>query len=169
MDKRLLKPALKAIVVLPGTALIYVPAGLVWLSMGTSLAPVPPGITSPGFAAGLLLALAGLALMVSTVRLFLRYGDGTPAPWEPPRKLVIRGPYRHVRNPMLTGVICFQFAEALLIGSWPLAIWGAVFAAANALYFPLVEEKGLENRFGSEYLEYKRNVPRWVPRLKGWP
>jgi len=100
--------------------------------------------------------------------LFTRYGDGTPAPWEPPRNLVIRGPYRHVRNPMITGVLFLIAAEALLLGSWPLIVWMGLFFLGNAVYFPLVEEKGLEERFGQAYREYKRNVPRWLPRQQPW-
>jgi len=69
---------------------------------------------------------------------------------------------------MLSGVIMFQFAEAALCSSWPLAAWACVFALGNAIYFPLVEEKGLEKRFGDDYLEYKQNVPRWIPRFKPW-
>jgi protein-S-isoprenylcysteine O-methyltransferase Ste14 len=81
---------------------------------------------------------------------------------------VIRGPYRHVRNPMISGVLTALLAEALLSGAWPIAAWLLVFFAANALYFPLVEEKGLERRFGQPYLAYKAAVPRWMPRLRPW-
>ena len=59
-------------------------------------------------------------------------------------------------------------AEALMLRSWPLAAWMAAFFAANAVYFPLFEEKGLERRFGDDYRRYMANVPRWVPRLTPW-
>ncbi len=58
--------------------------------------------------------------------------------------------------------------EALLYQSWPLAAWGLLFFAANAAYFPLSEEKGLERRFGGDYRTYKANVPRWFPRIRPW-
>jgi len=98
----------------------------------------------------------------------MRFGQGTPAPWNPPKKLVVRGPYRHVRNPMITSVLFVLLAEALLLRSWPLAGWLIIFFLANAIYFPLVEERGLVRRFGEDYLQYKRHVPRWLPKVTPW-
>lgn len=110
----------------------------------------------------------GLVLFVSTVGLFARVGKGTLAPWDATRRLVVRGVYRHVRNPMIVGVMCVLLGEATLLGSLPLLGWFALFLLANALYIPLVEEPGLERRFGTDYRFYKRNVPRWIPRLRPW-
>jgi len=59
-------------------------------------------------------------------------------------------------------------AEALLCRSWPLGGWLIVFFLANAVYFPLVEERGLKKRFGEDYLQYMDSVPRWFPRMKPW-
>jgi protein-S-isoprenylcysteine O-methyltransferase Ste14 len=61
---------------------------------------------------------------------------------------------------MISGVLFILLGEAALLGSLPLLAWFLIFFAANAIYFPLSEEKGLERRFGDEYLTYKRNVPR---------
>jgi len=58
-----------------------------------------------------------------TMALFIRFGDGTAAPWDPPLNLVVRGPYCHVRNPMITGVILLLMAESLTFGSWAIAVW----------------------------------------------
>jgi protein-S-isoprenylcysteine O-methyltransferase Ste14 len=69
---------------------------------------------------------------------------------------------------MITGVLLMLSAEALLLQSWPVGIWMMVFFIGNAIYFPLIEEKGLEKRFGNEYRNYKANVPRWIPRLRPW-
>jgi protein-S-isoprenylcysteine O-methyltransferase Ste14 len=69
---------------------------------------------------------------------------------------------------MITGVLLMLSAEALLLQSWPIAAWMMLFFIGNAIYFPLVEEKGLEKRFGNEYRDYKANVPRWIPRLRPW-
>jgi protein-S-isoprenylcysteine O-methyltransferase Ste14 len=91
-----------------------------------------------------------------------------PAPWAPPEKLVVLGPYRHVRNPMNSGMLLILGAEALLIGSWQLAVWMGVFFAVCAVYFPCYEEPGLERRFGAAYRQYRANVPRWIPRLRPW-
>ena len=106
--------------------------------------------------------------MYRTIRLFATRGEGTLAPWDPPRKLVVEGPYRHVRNPMISGVWFLLAGEALILGSVGIAIWLAAFAAANMVYMPLVEEPGLERRFGDDYRAYKRAVPAWIPRVTPW-
>ncbi len=160
---------LKALVLLPGTVLVLVPAVILALTGGgarfaeTTLA----GIFC--FWAGMVCAAAGMVLAAWCMALFLRRGRGTPAPWDPPRRLVVAGPYRHVRNPMIIGVLLMLAAEALLFRSWALAVWWAVFLAGNALYFPLIEEPGLVKRFGENYLAYMAHVPRWIPRRQGWP
>jgi protein-S-isoprenylcysteine O-methyltransferase Ste14 len=158
----------KAIIVLPGTVLVLVPALIALASIGRGL---PIDLSPPNqsrFWIALLTAAAGFFLSGWSAALFMKFGRGTPAPWEPPQQLVIRGPYRHVRNPMITGVLLILLAEALLLGSWSIAAWMLAFFVGNAIYFPLVEEKGLERRFGRQYLVYKSRVPRWVPRLRPW-
>ena len=106
--------------------------------------------------------------MIWTATLFARIGKGTLAPWDPTARLVVAGPYRHVRNPMISGVLAVLLGEAALFGSLPLLVWfGAVFAL-NAIYFPLVEEPGLRERFGEDYERYRANVPRWLPRFRPW-
>ena len=110
----------------------------------------------------------GLLLMVATIRLFVTVGKGTLAPWEPTQRLVVQGVYRHVRNPMISGVILVLLGESVLTASLPLFCWFLVVVVVNAIYIPLSEEPGLVKRFGEEYLTYKRNVPRWVPRWTPW-
>jgi protein-S-isoprenylcysteine O-methyltransferase Ste14 len=90
------------------------------------------------------------------------------APWDPPRRLVVRGPYRYVRNPMISGVVLVLFGEALVLLSRPHLWWALVFLGINAVYIPLVEEPMLADRFGGDYQEYRRNVPRLLPRLRPW-
>lgn len=118
--------------------------------------------------AGAALIAAGLALAIWTMRLFATIGRGTPAPWDPPRRLVVEGPYRHVRNPMIAAVLAVLLGEAALFGSSWLLIWTSIVAVVNHLYFLLHEEPRLERRFGEEYRDYKRNVPRWLPRRTPW-
>ena len=110
----------------------------------------------------------GLVLFVASLRRFAGEGQGTLAPWDPPRQLVVRGPYRFVRNPMISGVVLVLMGEAMLLVSRPHAIWALVFAGINLIYFPLVEEPGLRRRFGKSYEEYCRHVPRIIPRLRPW-
>lgn len=156
------------VIVLPGTSLVFVPALIVWLTADGPLSAAPAGPRSVAFWVGLLVGLPSAALAVWSASMFFRYGEGTAAPWDPPRRLVVRGPYRHVRNPMLSGVIGVLFAEALLLGSWPLAVWAMVFTVGNMIYFPLFEEPALLQRFGQEYRLYSRHVRRWIPRLAPW-
>jgi protein-S-isoprenylcysteine O-methyltransferase Ste14 len=156
--KRSVVRQLGAIVVLPGTVTVFVPALIVWLG-GADVEPVTGAI------GGVLIAL-GVALVAWTVTLFVKFGRGTLAPWNPTSKLVVRGPYRHVRNPMITGVGTILAGQALFFRSWGIAIELALFAGVNAIYFPLVEEPGLQRRFGAEYEEYRARVPRWLPRVR---
>jgi protein-S-isoprenylcysteine O-methyltransferase Ste14 len=150
---------LLAIGLLPGMATVLVPALIV---SGDEVAWWPLSLLGVG-----LIAL-GLVLMAQTIALFARVGDGTLAPWDPTSRLVVRGPYRRVRNPMISGVLCILLGEALLFGSPALLVWWAVFLAVNAVWFPLVEEPGLRRRFGAEYDAYRAAVPRWLPRLRPW-
>jgi protein-S-isoprenylcysteine O-methyltransferase Ste14 len=110
----------------------------------------------------------GLALVVWTVGLFVKEGQGTLAPWDPTAKLVVRGPYRHVRHPMIGGVATILLGEAVLLGSTAVAGWLVAVVVVNVVYLPLVEERGLVRRFGSDYEDYRANVPRFVPRLSAW-
>ena len=150
---------LAAIVVLPGTVTVLMPALLL---DDAGLAPWPLALLG-----GLSLAL-GLTLFTWTVALFAGVGRGTLAPWDPTSKLVVRGPYRHVRNPMISGVLFVLLGEAALFGSLPLLVWAGTVLAINATYFPLVEEPGLRERFGADYVEYADHVPRWFPRARPW-
>jgi protein-S-isoprenylcysteine O-methyltransferase Ste14 len=116
--------------------------------------------------AGAVFGLAGLGLFGWCVGLFAKVGQGTLAPWDPTRKLVAVGPYRFMRNPMISGVALLLIGQALLRGSWAIGIWAGVFVLINHIYFVLLEEPGLEQRFGEPYRVYKAKVPRWIPRLK---
>jgi protein-S-isoprenylcysteine O-methyltransferase Ste14 len=145
-------------VLLPGTVTVVIPALLVWLG-GANIRPVTAVL-------GATLAGIGLTLVVWTVRLFVEIGRGTLAPWDPTSRLVVQGPYRYVRNPMITGVGTILAGQALFFRSWAIALELAVFAVVNAIYFPLVEEPGLRRRFGAEYEEYCARVPRWLPRVR---
>lgn len=150
---------LAAILLLPGIVTIGVPALIVWQT-GADVGPLA--------VVGIPLVAIGLVLLASTIKLFASVGRGTLAPWDPTTRLVVRGPYRYVRNPMIGGVLFALLGEAALAGSLPLLLWfGAVFAV-NAVYLPLVEEPGLSRRFGDDYATYKANVPRWLPRIRPW-
>jgi protein-S-isoprenylcysteine O-methyltransferase Ste14 len=158
---------LLAVAVLPFTVAVLVP---VWIARRNAVRFAPGG--SPAEAALQLLGVAvfavGLCLFVASLRRFATEGRGTLAPWDPPAALVVRGPYRYVRNPMISGVIFILFGEALVLLSRPHAAWAATFLAINLVYIPLFEEPQLEQRFGEPYREYRRHVRRFLPRLRGW-
>jgi protein-S-isoprenylcysteine O-methyltransferase Ste14 len=117
---------------------------------------------------GIVLVAGGLLLFGWCVKLFAQVGQGTLAPWDPTRKLVAVGPYRHVRNPMISSVFSFLLGLALIWGSWVVLAWALLFLVVNHTYFILSEEPGLERRFGNSFRTYKANVPRWIPRSKPW-
>jgi protein-S-isoprenylcysteine O-methyltransferase Ste14 len=114
------------------------------------------------------LLAVGMLLFATSLRRFSAEGHGTLAPWDPPRELVVSGPYRFVRNPMISGVVLFLFGESLVLISVAHAVWAACFLALNLVYIPLAEEPQLMRRFGAPYREYCRNVPRVIPRLRPW-
>jgi len=107
-------------------------------------------------------------MLYATNVLFVRYGKGTLAPWSPPEKLVIRGPYRYMRQPMIFGVFLVLLGEAVWLTSWVSIGWLITFVTANLIYIPLIEEKALLMRFGESYEKYRQNVRSWIPRLAPW-
>ncbi|HMB81984.1 MAG TPA: isoprenylcysteine carboxylmethyltransferase family protein [Vicinamibacterales bacterium] len=158
---------LLSVAILPFTVAVVVP---VWLA-GRDGVPLAPGSGAPEWAlqaAGAGLLVIGLVFFASSLRRFVTEGHGTLAPWDPPVQLVVRGPYRYVRNPMISGVICVLFGESLLLRSLPHAEWALVFLVLNLIYIPLLEEPMLQRRFGAAYDEYCRHVPRMLPRLRPW-
>ncbi len=158
---------LLSVLVLPVTVVVLIP---LWIGHRYGVRPTWPA--SPlelALAVGGVLALvAGLALSGASLHHFFSRGQGTLAPWDPPRRLVIGGPYRYVRNPMIAGVIFMLIGEAAVLGSMPHARWAGLFLIINTIYIPLLEEPMLRQRFGGAYDRYKRNVPRFIPRLRPW-
>ena len=162
---------LRAIVLLPFIVTVVIPGTILWLTgpdtLGLWESVTATRVVLP-IVGGLFIVL-GVVLMIGTIRLFVTFGQGTLAPWKPTQRLVVQGVYRHVRNPMISGVFFVLLGEAVLPASMPILCWFAVFVVGNALYIPLAEEPGLVKRFGDDYLTYKRNVPRWIPTFRAWP
>lgn len=150
-----------SILLLPFMVVVVVPQ---WLLSGTH--DSTPFLASR--VAGIILFAAGFALFAWCVALFATEGKGTLAPWDPTKRLVAKGPYRYVRNPMISGVVTMLAGEALYHRSSRIGWWFVAFLAINTIYFVLLEEPGLERRFGAGYSRYKAAVPRWIPRLKPW-
>ncbi len=126
------------------------------------------GVTRPerwgvGQGAGVVVAVLGLALALWCVLTFAFVGRGTPAPFDPPRRLVVRGPYRFVRNPMYLGAAVALGGAALFYGSLPLLGYLALFVLVTHVFVVAYEEPTLRRLFGVEYEDYCRRVRRWRP------
>ena len=117
----------------------------------------------PAFIIGLVIILAGLSLISVSVSAIMRIGDGTLAPWSPTKKLVTSGIYGFIRNPMILGVLIVLIGESISILSEKIFNWTIIFFIINNIWFFLYEEPNLEKKFGDEYRNYKKDVPRWIP------
>jgi protein-S-isoprenylcysteine O-methyltransferase Ste14 len=127
---------------------------------------VRPDLRGAG-AAGWVLIAAGMALyLMCAFWGFALRGKGTPLPLDPPKKLVVEGPYRVVRNPMYWGVGAVMLGEAAVFHSLALAELMAVLLVGMNLFVLFYEEPQLRRKFGAEYDDYCRRVPRWLPRLR---
>jgi len=143
-----------------GLVLIYVPARLLsWSGI------VRPAAIDVPQVAGMVVAAAGAALALWCVIAFASIGRGTPGPFDPPRRLVIQGPYRFVRNPMCVGAGLALAGAALFYESLPLIGYAVFFFLAAHLFVVWYEEPTLRRTFGQEYEAYCRQVRRWWPRL----
>lgn len=117
---------------------------------------------------GLVLIGIGLIILLASIVEFDAAARSTLSPVDPPKQLVVEGPYRWVCNPMYTGVMCILIGEILIGADFDLIIYAAaVFVGVN-LFIARYEEPYLERAFGSSYMEYKRHVRRWIPRLTPW-
>jgi protein-S-isoprenylcysteine O-methyltransferase Ste14 len=143
-------------------------AGLVpwWITRWQVTPPV--GDIWPVQLTGAVLIAAGVVLLIDCFARFAREGLGTPAPILPTRMLVVTGLYRYVRNPMYVGVVAAILGQSLFFGDTRLLIYGAFIWLAFHLFVLLYEEPMLERTFGEEYKAFRKNVPRWIPRMTPW-
>ena len=142
-----------------GLVLVFVPAQLL----------SPPGIARPGAVGtpqvvGMLVAACGGAIALWCILSFAIVGRGTPAPFDPPRRLVVRGPYAVVRNPMYIGAGLALAGASLFYQSLRLLGYAAVFLVVTHLFVVVYEEPTLRRTFGTDYESYCRRVRRWWPR-----
>ncbi len=156
-----------AILVFPFTVTVLIPIGVARRFSVAAELPTSSLEAVAAFGGGVCL-LAGLGLFSACIYEFASRGKGTLAPWDPPRRLVVRGPYRYLRNPMISGVILILFGEALMLRSTPHLAWALLFTVLNLIFIPLLEEPQLEQRFGPDYHRYRTNVPRFLPRRRPW-
>ncbi len=147
------------VLLVPGTVTVLVPVKLLSSRPDAerlhSIALLVPG----GLAMGL-----GALLGAWCMWLFVSKGKGTPAPIDPPRHLVVSGPYRWVRNPMYVAVMTILVGESAFFGSGALLAYAGICLVAFSAFVRLYEEPTLRRTFGPAYEEHCRNVPRWIPR-----
>ncbi len=147
-----------------GLVLIYLPARLLaWSGI------VRPSTIEAQQVGAVVLGAVGAAIALWCVFTFAFIGKGTPAPFDPPRRLVIRGPYRLVRNPMYIGAGLALASAALFYASWPLLSYVCVFLLVTHAFVVWYEEPTLRRTFGGEYEAYCRQVSRWWPRVSRDP
>lgn len=151
--------ALLFVIFVPGTFLAVIPYFLLALGKGV-------------FEIGMLrwfgivpLVLGGVILLWCVWN-FARIGRGTPASIDPPKVLVKRGMYRFTRNPMYVGALAALGGEALLFQSLVLLGLAIFMGLIVHLFVVFYEEPVLRRKFGNAYEEYRRSVPRWIPRLR---
>ena len=150
-------------ILLPGLFAGYIP----WRYFG--LRSVVIDLHQPLHWIALLSVAVGTVFLGLCILEFARSGRGTLSPVDPPRNLVIRGPYRYVRNPMYLSVTLIVLGEVLLTRSRGLLTFWALWFAAVNLFVLGYEEPTLRSQFGAAYERYSAAVGRWLPRLRPWP
>ena len=144
-----------------GFLLVFLPARI--LSWSGIVAPVSIGAAQ---VAGVIVAASGAALALWCIVTFIVIGRGTPAPFDPPRDLVVAGPYRMVRNPMYIGAGLALAGAALFYESIALLAYAVAFTFITHLFVTMYEEPTLRATFGAPYERYCQQVRRWWPRAK---
>ena len=139
-----------------GLVLVFLPAQL----LPASALARPEAIGAPQLA-GMAVALGGGAIALWCILTFAVAGRGTPAPFDPPRRLVVRGPYAVVRNPMYLGAALALGGASLFYQSLPLLGYAAAFVLVTHAFVVLYEEPTLRRTFGADYEAYCRRVRRW--------
>ena len=139
-----------------GVLLVYLPAQtLAWAGV------TPPTHLGVQQLAGAVATVVGAILAAWCILTFVVVGRGTPAPFDPPRRLVVRGPYRYVRNPMYVGATLALAGAAVFYGSGVLLAYAAAFLLVMHLFVVTYEEPTLRQTFGEDYAAYCRRVHRW--------
>jgi protein-S-isoprenylcysteine O-methyltransferase Ste14 len=142
-----------------GLVLVFVPGQI--LTWSGIVRPARLGLLG---SAGITVGAVGGALALWCVGTFALVGKGTPAPFDPPRKLVVQGPYRYVRNPMYIGAALALGGAAIFYRSLPLLGYVGLFLLATHAFVVWYEEPTLARLFGDDYQAYCARVRRWLPR-----
>ncbi len=111
--------------------------------------------------------LIGSIIILWCFRDFTFRGRGTPLPTDPPKQLVVTGPYRYVRNPIYVGVGILYAGYFLWFGYCAILLYAGLALLGAHAFVVLYEEPNLKRKFGASYEQYLQSVPRWVPRFPG--
>jgi protein-S-isoprenylcysteine O-methyltransferase Ste14 len=142
-----------------GFLLIFLPNRIL-----SSTGIIQPSAIGAWQVAGMLLGAAGAALALTCIGTFVFVGRGTPAPFDPPRRLVVQGPYRFVRNPMYLGAGLVLAGAALFYQSIALLGYAGLFLLITHVFVVWYEEPTLRRTFEREYEAYCRRAGRWWPK-----
>ena len=153
----LLKNLLFTLVV-PGTVGVYAPL---------LMARGRPAAGGPMLLVALALLALGGVMYAWCVREFAVFGRGTPAPIDAPKKLVVRGLYRYLRNPIYVGVLTALVGWAVMFRGANLLVYAVCVGICFHLFVVLYEEPHLRRQFGADYRDYCEKVGRWLPRVRG--
>ena len=148
-------------VLVPATVTVYVPRRILLSRSQDDVLPIGP-LRYVGAA----LLATGAAVYLWCAWDFATAGGGTPAPIDPPRSLVVRGLYRHVRNPMYLGILLLLGGEAMLFRSRALLAYAGLVFLFFFLFVVAYEEPALRRKFGQTYERYCDRVPRWIPQFR---
>jgi len=143
-----------------GLLLIFLPNRIL-----SSTGIIRPSAIGAWQVAGMLLGASGAALALTCILAFVFIGRGTPAPFDPPRRLVVQGPYRLVRNPMYLGAGLALTGAALFYQSISLLGYAGLFLLITHMFVVLYEEPTLRQSFEADYQAYCRRTGRWWPKL----
>jgi len=145
-------------ILVPGTVLVYIP----YLLTGH--------FSNPARGSLMWIAAAiigwGVAVYFRCAWEFAVRGLGTPAPIAPTKYLVTTAMHRYVRNPMYIGVLCVVLGETILFRSLHLLGYMLFMCLAVELFVVFYEEPALHRQFGESYDQYRRSVPRWIPKFR---
>ena len=137
-----------------------------WIDKSLNLPKLPFNLDLIAY----LLIFIGAILVISVFYFFITFGKGTPVPKQittklATKKLVVKGPLKYTRNPMAIGFFLILLGMAFYYKSYSILFLTAIMAIIGHLFIVHIEEKDMEQRFGKEYLEYKRKVPRWLLKI----
>lgn len=164
MEHTLAKTAIKSLIftiVVPGTVAGYVP-----YLIQTSRSECPPTTLGVVRYAGLIPIVLGVACGLWCAGAFVMRGRGTPAPIDPPTRLVASGLYRYTRNPMYVAVSMVLMGEAIVLESAVQVLYACLIFAAFHIFVIAYEEPHLRRTFDAAYETYCRQVPRWIVPAK---